>query len=106
MNNALQDAMKAAERSVTEIAAAPASTEIERLLATGERLLRSQQERLLNEESKYQTMRIEIMDSYRVQLERIRQEAEDRLRVLDSEHNVRMSGIRNLIGKLKAMREA
>lgn len=101
----LQEALKVVEH---ELSMTPASsgTEIDRLLATGERLLKSQQERMLAEESTYQHRRIQLADRFRVQMERLRQDAEDQLRTFNSEHEAKMARMRNLVAKLKALREA
>ena len=100
----LQDALKVVNK--TEAITPVAGTEIDRLLATGERLLKSQQERMLTEESDYQRRRVAMADQFRVHMERLRQDAEDQLRTLDSEHEAKMARMRNLIAKLKALREA
>lgn len=99
----LKDAMRAAE--ATDITPAP-GTEVERLLATGLRLLKAQQERLINEETNYQQRRLQVTERYRVSLEKISLEAQESLRSLDLDHRAKMAGIRELVAKLKAMREA
>ena len=84
----------------------PEPTDVERLLATGERLLRGQQERLITEESKYQEARTRIVNDYRMRMERLGLEAEEALLAMDRQHEARMSSIRKLVEKLNAMRGA
>ena len=82
------------------------STEIERLLATGERLLRHQKSRLVAEKAQYESARTGALNHYKEQISKIESDTADELLVLQREHEHRVHEIERLIAKLTAMREA
>lgn len=81
-------------------------TDMDKLMSTGARLLKSKMDEHLALTSSYERQRIELVDSYRVRIERLRIEAEDQLRSLESAHALQIQAIERLITKLKALREA
>jgi hypothetical protein len=82
------------------------SSDMDKLMATGNRLLREKLDEHLAATSAYERARGEMSDGYRVQMERLRMEADDKLRQLDQEHRVNIGKIEALIAKLKILREA
>jgi hypothetical protein len=100
----IREIMKDADKVIAK--PDPVPSDMEKLMATGERLLKSKIDEHLREVSAYEMQRLELIDSYRVRIERLRIEAEDQLRTLAKTHADKMNAIEHLIGKLKAMREA
>lgn len=78
--------------------------DMQRLMATGARLLREKVDEHIAATSAYQRTRTELTDHYRVQMERLRMEADDRLRQLDAEHASNIRSLEDLIDKLKILR--
>jgi hypothetical protein len=81
-------------------------TDMDKLMATGNRLLRQKIEERIKAVSEYERQRAELVDRYRVQIERTRMEAEDQLRLLEQAHAANMGTIEALIDKLKLLRGA
>ena len=82
------------------------SSDMDKLMATGARLLREKINEHIAAVSAHEKARIELADSFRVQMERLRIDAEDRLRLLDAEHAKNIGAIEALIDKLKILRGA
>lgn len=80
-------------------------SDFDKLLATGEKLLRYQQERAIQAESEYQKDRTAIIDGCRVKMDRLKQQTEDELRILDAGHRHRMLQFERTIKALKGLRE-
>jgi hypothetical protein len=97
IDNALKD---------INVVSATRGTEVDMLLATGERLLRNQQDRLVGEKASYEAERTNMLNAYAANLAKLERDTADRLHQLQQEHQHRVSGIERLITKLKAMREA
>ena len=98
----LQQAMKAAEGKD----APPAGSDVERLIHTGDRLLRVQQGRLVTARADYERRRTERVSYYRGEMQRLADEAEHELLLMQREWQETGRQIDALIGKLKAMRAA
>ena len=81
------------------------STEMTKLLETGGRLLRQKLDEHIAAVSAYERKRVELLDSYRVRMERLKIDGEYELRALDDAHYDNIAAIEKLIGKLKALRE-
>jgi len=92
----------------TGVAAAPTPprSDVDALLATAEKMLRQQREKLLDTETQHGAHRQRIVDGYRVEMEKLRSRAEDELRDLDAAHAARVTGLQTVIGKLTALRGA
>jgi hypothetical protein len=98
--NNLAKSMEAAAgpRVVTE------SSDFDRLMASGAKLLKSKIDEHLKVVSAYEARRVELIDSYRVRIERLRIEAEEQLRELEQAHAARIAGIERTITALKGLR--
>jgi uncharacterized coiled-coil DUF342 family protein len=75
-----------------------------RILAAGAKLLKTKTQELSDEISSYGLQRIEIIDSYRVRMESLKAEAEEQVRMLDQEHQDKISSLEKIISKLKLLR--
>ena len=99
-------------RDVPWTAPAPAvatslvTADIERLLATGDKLLKNQQERIVNEEAQFETTRTQIMNDYNAKAAKLDHDTKEALFQLATNHEQTLAGIKRLIAKLNAMREA
>jgi len=112
----LKNLENAVEASLNEINTTPANrpapvpmrqaSDMDKLMATGTRLLREKTNEHLELVSSYERQRIELVDSYRVRIERLRIEAEDQLRNLETIHTEKLGALERLITKLKVLREA
>jgi len=96
---------------VQPVPQSPAATamvvsEVERLLQTGDRLLKNQQDRLVREEADYETTRTHIMNEYNSKVAALDQATKETLYQLHVEHEQKIADIKRLIVKLTAMREA
>jgi hypothetical protein len=101
--NTLQQAMEAAIKAQVS---PPAGDEVEKLISTGDRVLRAQQARLSTERASYEQRRLERLNFYRTEMQRLADEAEHELLLIDREWAERRSKLDTVIGKLKAMRAA
>jgi hypothetical protein len=81
-------------------------SDMESLMNTGERLLRRQQDRLVQEKANYEEARVNLVNAYAAQLAKLERETADSAHRLLLEHNAKVGEIERLITKLKAMREA
>jgi hypothetical protein len=81
-------------------------TDIERLMNTGERLLREQQDRLVGEKANYEEGRVNMLNAYAASLAKLERQTADALHRLQQDHQGRTAEIERLIVKLKALREA
>jgi len=106
----LQQAMQAAADTVAEAqavqAAPPERTEVEKLLAVADRVLRSQQARMVDAQAAYEQQRIERSNYYRGEMQRLADEAEHELLTIDIQWHATRVQIASIIDKLKAMRGA
>jgi uncharacterized coiled-coil DUF342 family protein len=75
-----------------------------RILAAGAKLLKTKTQELSDEISSYGLQRIEIIDSYRVRMESLKAEAEEQVRMLDQEHQDKISSLEKIISKLRVLR--
>jgi len=80
--------------------------DFEKLMSIGERLLKQKMDEHMKEVSVYELQRIELIDSYRVRMERLKIEAEEQLRSLEQLHNTKLEALEKLINKLRTLREA
>ena len=78
----------------------------DKLLDIGSRLLKQKMDEHMSTVSAYELQRIELIDSYRVRMERLKIEADDQLRNLDQTHQAKLESLEKLIHKLKTLREA
>lgn len=81
-------------------------TDVDRLLATGERLLRQQEDALLKLLSTYEQAQQVIGDQYRTRVAAAVRERDEQLRILAEQHETRVVTINRVIEKLTAMRDA
>jgi hypothetical protein len=77
----------------------------DKLMAIGERLLKQKLDEHMAATTNYERARVELVDSYRVRMERLKLEAEDQLRTLEETHFRTLENLEKLIGKLKTLRE-
>jgi len=104
---ALRQAMAAAEETrPAPQGSPPASSEVERLIATGDRLLRVQQARLSAAYADYEQRKTERMNWYRSEMRRLVDEADHEMLLLDRAWDGDRGRIEALIAKLKALRAA
>lgn len=82
------------------------TSEVERLLATGDRLLKNQQERVVQETAAYETTRTQLMNDYNAKVAKLDHDTQEALYQLHVEHEAKIADIKRLIAKLTAMREA
>lgn len=87
-------------------ATAMVTSEVERLLVTSDRLLKSQQERLVTEEASYETRRTEVMNDYNSKVAKLDHETKEALYQMHVEHEAKIADIKRLVTKLTALREA
>jgi hypothetical protein len=80
--------------------------DIHKLMEIGGRMLKQKMDEHMHAISAYELQRIELIDSYRVRMERLKIEAEDQLRVLEENHTHKLEGLEKLISKLRTLREA
>lgn len=80
--------------------------EIERLLMTSDRLLKNQKDRIINEEAHYETTRTQIMNDYNAKVAKLDHDTKEALFQLNANHEQTIAGIKRLITKLTALREA
>ena len=107
MENRLHQAMEAAQQAVDGAKAAPpARSEPEKLLAAADRLLRSQQARMVDAQAAYEQRRTERNNYYRGEAQRLADEAESELLAIDIEWHATRVQIASVISKLKALRSA
>jgi hypothetical protein len=99
----LRQAMTAAE---SQQPASPASSEVDRLIQTGDRILRVQQARLAQGWTDHEKTRTERQNWYRSEMRRLVDEAEHELILLDKAWDAARRPIEAVIAKLKAMRAA
>ena len=90
---------------IAEIQQRPAD-EMTRLLATGNRLLRVQQHRLVTAQADYEKARVERINHYRSEMQRLADDCEYELHSLAIQHDEMLGQINSMIAKLKAMRGA
>jgi hypothetical protein len=102
----LSRAMAAAEAATAPQASPPVGSEVERLIATGDRLLRVQQARLAQGYADHEKQRTERQNWYRTEMRRLTDEAEHELLMLDKAWDDQRRPIEAMIAKLKAMRAA
>ena len=81
-------------------------SDIERLMNTGERLLREQQDKLVGEKASYEEARTNLVNAYAAATAKLDRDTADAAHRLLLEHNARVNEIERLIAKLKALREA
>lgn len=84
----------------------PTSSDVERLITTGDKLLRAQQAQMSAERASYERRRTERLSFYRMEMQRIADEAEHELLMLDRAWSETQRKMQLVIGKLKAMRAA
>jgi hypothetical protein len=99
----LQQAMQA---SLDREAAPLASNDGQRLIEAGDKLLRSQQARLIAVQAEHERSRTERINYYRGEMQRLSDEAEHELLLMDRQLAGTVSKIVAMITKLKAMRGA
>src|SRR5262245_58867252 len=87
-------------RTSTEI------TDVNRLVATCERLLRDREDAKLKEQSAYEAAQLAITDQFRSRAAAAMRERDDAMRALDKAHDTKMADIEHAITKLKAVRDA
>jgi hypothetical protein len=104
--NNLRQAMASAESHAATQASPPASSEVDRLIATGDRMLRVQQARLADGWTAHEKMKTERQTWYRAEMRRLVDEAEHELLMLDKAWDAARKPIETVIAKLKAMRAA
>lgn len=80
------------------------STEAERFLATGERLLDVQRRKIQELESKHEIDRVKLIDDYRVQMLNLEHEANEALRSFDMAHDTALADGKRILDALLAMR--
>lgn len=86
--------------------APPESSDVEKLIATGNRMLRVQQGRLTTARANHERMRTDRINWYRGEMQRIADDAEHELLMLDHAWAETERKMLIVIGKLKAMRGA
>jgi ATP-dependent 26S proteasome regulatory subunit len=77
----------------------------EKLMDIGARILKQKTDEQIALRSSYEVQRTELMDSYRVRMERLKMEGEEELRSLDHQHIEQMNTLGKLINKLRTLRE-
>lgn len=82
------------------------TSDMERLLSTGERLLRRQQDKLVAVKANYEAERTSVINTYAEGLANLERNTADKLHQLLQERDASVSEIERLITKLKALREA
>ena len=80
--------------------------DMDKLMAAGIKLLKQKMDDQIQLVSSYEHRRIEIVDSYRIRIERLKVEAEDQLREMEERHVEELKTLEKMISKLKALREA
>lgn len=80
------------------------AAELENFLATGEKLLANQRRRIITLESNYEIGRTKLLDSFRVRMADLENEANEAIRKYDTEHKAAMLSARRLEDALLAMR--
>lgn len=81
------------------------NAELERFLASSQRLYDQQREKILALESDHEKARAALIDRYRVRLRNLEHEAEEALRECDDAYERTMADQRRMFKKLAAMRE-
>jgi hypothetical protein len=81
-------------------------SDMETLMATGARLLKQKVDERIAAVSAYEKQRVELADSYRVRIARLKIAAEDELHKLSMEHADNIRALEDLIDKLKTLRGA
>lgn len=81
-------------------------SELERFLASGERLLETLRQRMLASESRYELERVRVADGFRVRMRNLEHEAAEALRALDRRHAAKAAADRKLLDVLTGMRGA
>ena len=105
INEALKDVQFDARRADVTVPKRQV-TDIEKLMNTGERLLREQQDKLVGEKATYEEARTSLVNAYAAATAKLDRDTADRAHRLLLEHNDRVAEIERLIAKLKALREA
>lgn len=80
------------------------TAELENFLATGEKLLAQQRRRIITLESDYEIGRTKLLDSFRVRMADLENEANEAIRKYDSDHTAAMRSAKRLEDALLAMR--
>ena len=82
------------------------TSEIERLLVSSDRLLKSQLERIVTEEAAYETARTQMMNDYNAKVAKLDHDTKEALFRLGVGHEQTIAEIKRFIAKLNALREA
>lgn len=111
MTNDLHEAMAEVDTvgplaSRTAKAAPLAAMDTERLIQTCDKLLRVQQARAIDAWTDYQKRKLDRVNYYRGEMQRLSDEAEHELLLMEQEFAATRAKIEAMIGKLKAMRRA
>jgi len=106
LENAVAAAMTDMDKSPSLQVRRSEVSDIERLMNTGERLLREQQDKLVGEKANYEEARTSLVNAYAAAQAKLDRDTADRAHRLLLEHNDRVAEIERLIAKLKALREA
>lgn len=94
------------QQNVQHTGGAIIATEVERLLATSERLLRVQQQKVVQEKANYETTRTALLNEFKSKVAEFEHDTKEALFLLQQEHEARVHAIERLIAKLTALREA
>lgn len=84
--------------------ASEGSSELERFMASAERLLEVQRRRMLSIESRYELDRVRLIDGYRVQMRNLEHAAREAVRNLDLAHERTAAEARKILDALTGMR--
>lgn len=97
---------KPAVAATTAVTAAPdrQAAELENFLATGEKLLSKHRRRIITMESEYEIGRTKLLDSFRVRMADLENEANEAIRRYDTDHTTAMHSAKRLEDALLAMR--
>jgi hypothetical protein len=112
--DAAAQAMDTAEQTVHDLTTGigttphsipPTRSEAEKVFDIAQRVLRSQQARLVEAETAYDRKRVELACHYRGEIARLEQEVEHELSELARAKDHELDGIRRMIERLKALRD-
>lgn len=83
---------------------AAAGSELERMMASVDRILKMQRDKKFTIEAQYSADRAAVIERHRAAIERIRQAAEDELQSFDARHGKRIAELDAILEKLQVLR--
>jgi hypothetical protein len=79
--------------------------DVQKLMEIGGRMLKQKMDEHMSAVSAYELQRTELIDSYRVRMERLKIEADEQLYSLEQTHRAKLESMEKLINKLRTLRE-